>query len=479
MTTSVILRRLTLPAALALACLVTWVVAQRLGDLGVESARVDESRASEALGTPMTSVRRAPWIATGSLREERIALTLSALPEPPTSRSCVTVMIDGELVYDVRGDATLVTGFAQLLVTGHVALELLGPEYRFETRVMARDQPNEEGRLFGDLFLIGGGDPVLMTYGYSRGFRPIHTTRTAFEDLVAAVVDAGIIQVDGSIVGVERRYDAERTPGWPATYVDAGVSGPLSALQLDDGFVRRPSRTGEAAIASEAPAQLAAERFGAALAQAGIGVLGAPRQAGADEDLADLVPITSVTSPPLSDIVWQLWAVNDASAAEMLMKELGLRSKQDGSTRAGGEVVQLLLAQQGVVLDLAPRDGSGLDPSGVFGCRALAETVASIPADHPTVGLLPTTDLPGVYGGALADVEVDAEVRLVGGVTGDTASFVATTVDGGRTVVVASIVNRSGGPDDRDIGFHRELLEAIDDLRLAWADVAITEGDQS
>ena len=135
------------------------------------------------------------------------------------------------------------------------------------------------------------------------------------------------------------------------------------------------------------------------------------------------------------------------------------------------------LADDGVVLDAAPGDGSGLDPGGALGCRALAETMRSIPSDHPSRGLLPTPDLPGVYDGSLADLGIRAELRLVGGVVGETASFVATTVDEGRQVVIASIVNRSGGPDDRDTTYHRALLERIDDLRLAWSDVSIDDGD--
>jgi len=475
MTSEVVLRRLILPVVLATACIATWVAAQRLGDLAVEPVAAVGST-EEQLGTPMTSVRRAPWIATTSLRGQRIDLALQSMPEPPSLLSCATVMLDGEVVHEVRGDAGLVTGFAQLLATGHIALDRLGPGHRFDTRVMAVDRPDENGRLRGDLYLIGGGDPVLMTYGYSRGFRPIHTTRTPFEDLVTSVVDAGITGIDGAVVGVEARYDRTRTPRWPGSYLDAGIAGWLTALQVDDGFVRRPI-AGSGAVGAVEPAQLAADRFTAALLAEGIEVTSTARQPTEDESLTDLVPITSITSPTLAELTWQLWAVNDASAAEMLMKELGLQFGTGGSTAAGGEVVRESLADSGVVLDTAPSDGSGLDPAGALGCRALADTMRSIPADHPSRGLLPTPDLPGVYDGLLADLGIRAELRLVGGVVGDTASFVATTVDEGSEVVIASIVNRSGGPDDRDVAYHRELLERIDDLRLAWSDVSIDDGD--
>ncbi|MEM9318810.1 MAG: D-alanyl-D-alanine carboxypeptidase/D-alanyl-D-alanine-endopeptidase [Pseudomonadota bacterium] len=47
-------------------------------------------------------------------------------------------------------------------VTCAYALRRLGPEFRFQTRVWA-DGPLQNGRLDGDLWLEGGGDPLLVT----------------------------------------------------------------------------------------------------------------------------------------------------------------------------------------------------------------------------------------------------------------------------------------------------------------------------
>lgn len=49
-------------------------------------------------------------------------------------------------------------------VTALYALETLGPAYRFETRLVA-SAPVVNGRLDGDLVLVGGGDPALDTDG--------------------------------------------------------------------------------------------------------------------------------------------------------------------------------------------------------------------------------------------------------------------------------------------------------------------------
>ena len=52
-------------------------------------------------------------------------------------------------------------------VTGLYALRTLGPEYRFETRLVATG-PVSEGVIKGDLVLAGGGDPLLDTDALAR-----------------------------------------------------------------------------------------------------------------------------------------------------------------------------------------------------------------------------------------------------------------------------------------------------------------------
>ena len=468
-----VLRRMLLPLGLLVACVAAWITADNLGDLSLEPAQAGPV---ETLDTSIASVRRVPAIATTSLRSQRIELAVEALPEPFTPLSCFTVLVDGAVVADVRGDAPLVPGYAQLLATAHTALEVLGPDYRFETQAMAADPPTEDGVIGGSLYLVGGGDPVFMSFSYAQSFRPVLSTRTLVEDLADAVVAAGVTEVRTSIVGIERRYDRERgLPGWPASVFETGVVGPLSALQLDDGLAERAAANGGVAVPSDDPAALAAARFDDLLEDRGVSIQGLARGDTEDESLPDLVPIASVRSAPLSDIVFQMLAVNDASAAEMLMKEIGVAFQQTGSTRAGAEAVRLRLGELGVDLSVAPRDGASLDPVSTSTCSTLARTAAAIPADHPTMIAAPSYNLPGVYDGEFGDVDIAADLRLVGGTRGDVASFVARTVDAGPQVVISSIVNRSGGTLPPDRGFHRELVQSVDGLRLAWAEYSIDD----
>ena len=109
------------------------------------------------------------------------------------------------------------------------AIDVLGPEFRYETQVLATSLPDDNGRIFDDIYLVGGGDPVLMSRNYAQGFRPPQSSRTAFEDLAAGVVDADVLRVDGGVIAIERRYDDQRSlPGWPAAIAESGIASPAA-----------------------------------------------------------------------------------------------------------------------------------------------------------------------------------------------------------------------------------------------------------
>ena len=70
-------------------------------------------------------------------------------------------------------------------LTSLYALDVLGPEHRFETRVLATG-PVKDGVLDGDLILAGGGDPTLQTDDMA--------------DLARMVKDSGLREVKGKFL---------------------------------------------------------------------------------------------------------------------------------------------------------------------------------------------------------------------------------------------------------------------------------------
>lgn len=455
--------RFVLPLALLVGAVAAWQVSERLA---ATETRIESAAAIEHVETPMTSIRRMPEVATSSLDNERIGRALAALPTEPGGLSCAAVHVDGEPVLSVRPDQSLIGGYAQLLFTGYAALDVLGPTYTFETRLMAENLPNDDGRISGGAYLVGSGDPVLMTQRYALRFRPALVTRTAVEQLAASAAERNVLQIDGGIIGVERRYDTLRSlPGWPDRFATEGLVGPLSALQIDDGFRGRDPDNLALAVPADFPATHAAETFAGLLEASGVEVNGTHRTLGDEQELPSLVPIASISSAPMSDIVFQTLAINDATAAELLLKELGVATTSQGTTQAGGQAVQRALGELGVDVPVAFRDGSGLDPLGGASCNQLVAAADAVANDHPLLGALPAYNLPGVFDGRLRDVEVSSDLRVVGGTVGESSSLVGRTVDQGRRVTIASIVNRPGGPSESDLAYQQSLVEVVDALR--------------
>ncbi len=122
-------------------------------------------------------------------------------------------------------------------------LETLDPNSRLRTSVKARSAPRA-GVVDGDLYMVGGGDPVLTTPGYEISFAnrdQLHDDLGRLADDIAA---AGVREVHGGIVGDDSRYDQQRwVPTWPTRYQNQGFVGPLERA---DGE-RRPDRVLEVA----------------------------------------------------------------------------------------------------------------------------------------------------------------------------------------------------------------------------------------
>jgi len=93
----------------------------------------------------------------------RVRSSLAARDIPADSVSIhVRELESGQTVLDWNGDVARNPASTMKLVTTLVALDVLGPSYRWKTEVYALGDVND-GRLDGDLMLKGYGDPFLVT----------------------------------------------------------------------------------------------------------------------------------------------------------------------------------------------------------------------------------------------------------------------------------------------------------------------------
>jgi D-alanyl-D-alanine carboxypeptidase/D-alanyl-D-alanine-endopeptidase (penicillin-binding protein 4) len=158
----------------------------------------------------------------------------------------------GEVVFEKNSDSFFVPASNAKLFSAAFALSELGPDYRFATRVASALPPSPDGRIEGDLVVVGGGDPTISgrPYPYRRDAArgdPLDP----LDDLARQIHDAGVRRIAGDIVGDDRAYLWEPTePGWSQDDALYDYGAPVSALVLGDNAVRvriRPGETGSLA----------------------------------------------------------------------------------------------------------------------------------------------------------------------------------------------------------------------------------------
>ena len=276
--------------------------------------------------TPLLSARRIPGIVTGQLATKPLLDQLGQLGAALPSPGCVSVVADGAKVYDQRATQPVVPASNQKLVAASVALDELGADFHFETKLVATTPP-ASGRVVGDLFLVGGGDPNLSTSAYlahgSVNQQDVPAHPSSIEALADSVQAAGITEVTGRIVGDDHRYDSVRyVASWPIEYRLGHQAGPLGALMVDDDYVSfdPPLRT------ADDPAKRTATVLTALLRKRGITVGSDAGTGAAPEGAVDVV--SPLRSAPLSGIVADLLTTSDNNTAELLLKEIGYHARQ-------------------------------------------------------------------------------------------------------------------------------------------------------
>ena len=123
----------------------------------------------------------------------------------------------------------------QKLLVAAVALEVLGPT----TCSRRRRAAPYGGVVAGDLYLVGGGDPLLTDRTYPGRHQRLSGLNADIARRARRRVAAGVTRVDGDVVGDGSRYDDEFFhPSWVERLV-VEEAGPFDALLVNDA---RPHR---------------------------------------------------------------------------------------------------------------------------------------------------------------------------------------------------------------------------------------------
>lgn len=144
----------------------------------------------------------------------------------------VVSLTRGDTLYSYQADAQFQPASTMKLFTTALALDQLGPEYRFSTDVLRDGALDASGVVSGDLYVRGAGDP-----GFSNRFLE-GGPGAPVELLAQLVAAAGVRRVRGDLVADASAFADEPVPeGWQTRYLASGYAARVSALSLNENVV--------------------------------------------------------------------------------------------------------------------------------------------------------------------------------------------------------------------------------------------------
>ena len=370
-----VLRSVVLYVALPVVAIAIWIEGDRVDDVvdrrEEQALTVASGPTADGASATMLTARRLPEVLAVPVLDRRVGAHVAEYASSVTETWCLDVRLDGRPIHEVNADTLFIPASIQKLLTATAVLARMDPLDRFETSIVATSAP-VDGVIDGDVWLIGGGDPLLASQAYVDIYRRQPQLRTPIEELADAVVAAGVTRVTGRLIGDESRYDTVRyVETWPLRYIQQNNTGPLSALTVDDGF----DSIDPTAHHSDDPALWGAQAVTALLRSRGVAV-GGGAQSGTAPAAANTL-IATLESPPLTDVVAQMLRESDNMTAELLVKELGRHISGEGSTAAGLAVITDTLIALGVAEPgtFVMGDGSGLDRGNQVTCEVINDVL--------------------------------------------------------------------------------------------------------
>jgi serine-type D-Ala-D-Ala carboxypeptidase/endopeptidase (penicillin-binding protein 4) len=324
-----------------------------------------------------------PASALGGVKERVAALAPSAV--------VLAVDARGDELVAQNADQPFVPASVAKIVTAWLAMEVLGADYRFETRFYLDDRRT--------LYVRGGGDPFLI----SEELKPLAAELVAKigkAPIAGIVLDASYYPSDLRIPGIEddgEAYDALNSAlavNFNTVYAvrsgakvrSAEAQTPITPLAAAQVRARGPNGAGRISLTQnpEVSLQYAGELIAAFIEQAGGRVKGGISTGALP---AGLEPVyVHRQSRPLSEILVELLRASNNYIANQVFLEIGgRRLGAPVSLEKSLQVANEALAAHGLAGDIHLEEGSGISRSNRFTARGLAGVLALF---EPHAGLL-------------------------------------------------------------------------------------------
>ena len=372
-----------------------------------------------------------------------LALLLTPVPALAGAKEKVAALAPSGLVLvlDEKGneliaqnaDKPFVPASVAKIVTAWLAMEVLGRDYRFETKFYL-----DKNRV---LYVRGGGDPFLISEELAELAREL-VAAIGKEPITGTVLDASYYPSDLRIPGIEQTgeaYDALNSAlavnfntiaavRKGKTVRSAEKQTPITPLAISQFRARGPKGRGRISL-SQDPAvslQYAGELIAAFIEKAGGSVKGKITPGTVPKGLE---PVYVHKSRPLSQILAALLIASNNYIANQVFLEIGGTLGGSVSLEKSLKVANGILAANGLAEDIHLEEGSGISRGTRFTARGLAK-VLDLFAPH--AGLLHGHDgganKTGTFSGVrtlagYADTKSHGRVRFVISLKGNSGAL--------------------------------------------------------
>jgi D-alanyl-D-alanine carboxypeptidase/D-alanyl-D-alanine-endopeptidase (penicillin-binding protein 4) len=387
------------------------------------------------IASPAAAMPPAPTPANAPPAHSEPAASLSRLAAEIGNalRGSTAKHVDYRVAVSGRGtishDATRATAPAsnEKLFTTITLMDLVGPEFRYATRVSGTSTIAADGTLHGDLVLRGSGDPTVTIASLRTMAKHLH--------------EKGLRHVAGRLIVDDTRYShVTRVDGWKHKFVP-GQSGTVDAFTVDDNEWR-----GGASFERD-PTIDNATLWRHALNKAHITVSG---RTTIEPSPSGLHRLLTHHSPDLAAIVDDTLTNSVNFNAEMMLREAGAQQSGHGSPATGVSAVHSVATALGLPLGTM-FDGSGLSYSDRESPATIVtwlRTLKTLSFYSRIYFALPLSCDTGTLEGRLCGPNVRGRVRAkTGTLDHNTALSGYTTTRSGRAVTFSFLL--SGFKDKR------------------------------
>lgn len=285
----------------------------------------------------------------------------------------------GDTLFSRNAGKLFMPASNEKILTGAVALALLGPDYRYKTSFVALGMI-PDSVLDGDLLVYGRGDPTVSDRAQQGN------AMRWMERVADSLVAHGIKRVNGALrPGGNAFPDSIYGYGWEWDDLSTDSGAPIDELLYNEGMttvIRHiAGRDTVVESATRTPARTYLEMLAAALATRGIVVTQGVSDSSAVY-VADGIPLFEVSSPPLREILALLEKPSQNQIAEILLHTIGLERTGVGSADSGAAVVSRQLISWGAERDgFVVYDGSGLSRHDLVSPETIVRTLIAIQRD--------------------------------------------------------------------------------------------------